>query len=166
MVAVIEAAAPAPRPAPPPDDRYASLRASLTQQTASHRHAAVLRAAGRRVRLLREHLEAGLDMLAGNRREERVVRAVLVHPEVREALVDTLATLRCPPTTGPGGEPEAAGVDPHVQALADVRELEAALSAAAGGQREGYARSRRAGLALLTYIDARLRRSAGGRVAA
>ena len=166
---------PVTRPAPrratagPATDRYATLRAALAHESASQRHAAVLRAAARRVRQLREHLEAGLDMLAGGRREERVVRAVLVHPEVRDALADTLATLRGqPPAADPRPTPSSApaGDDPHLRALADVRELEAALCAAAAGQRDAHARSRRATLALLTYVDGRLRRSGGRRVAA
>ena len=159
-----------PRPAPSPaTDRYATLRATLAHQTASQRHAAVLRATARRVRQLREHLEAGLDMLAGSRREERVVRAVLVHREVRDALADTLITVRGQPPAAdpaPATRPAPAGDDPHLRALADVRELEAALGAAADGERDAHARSRRAALGLLTYVDARLRRSGGRRVAA
>jgi len=155
--------------APATTDRYATLRAALAHETASQRHAAVLRAAARRVRRLREHLEAGLDMLAGGRREELVVRAVLVHPEVRDALADTLVTVCGQPPGAdprPPTRPAPAGDDPHLRALADIRELEAALCAAAAGQRDAHARSRRAALALLTYVDARLRRSGGGRVAA
>jgi hypothetical protein len=159
-----------PRPAPAPvTDRYASLRAAQAHETASQRHAAVLRAAARRVRRLREHLEAGLDILAGGRREECVVPAVLVHPEVRDALADTLVTLRGRPPSAdlqPPTRPAPAGDDPHLRALADVRELEAALCAAAAGQRDAHGRSRRAAVALLTYVDARLRRSGGRRVAA
>ena len=154
------AAAATPRPAPAQvTDRYASLRASLLQQAVTERHAAVLRSAARRIRLVREHLEAGLDMLTGNRREQRVVPAVLVTPVVRAALAEMLVSLRGRAASGED-HPGAAGVgdDPHLRALALVRELEAALLAAATGRRDAQGRSRRAALGLLTYVDAELRR--------
>jgi hypothetical protein len=159
--AIAPAAAAAPRrAAAPATDRYASLRASLLQQAVNDRHAAVLRTAARRVRLLREHLEAGLDMLAGHHREQRVVQAVLVHPVVRGALAEMLVTLRGQAAAGED-HPVApgAGDDPHLRAVALVRELETALLAAATGQRDAQGRSRRAALGLLTYVDTELRRS-------
>jgi hypothetical protein len=128
--AIAPAVAAAPRrAAAPATDRYASLRASLLQQAVNDRHAAVLRTAARRVRL-------------------------------RGALAEMLVTLRGQAAAGED-HPVApgAGDDPHLRAVALVRELETALLAAATGQRDAQGRSRRAALGLLTYVDAELRRS-------
>ncbi|HEY2706268.1 MAG TPA: hypothetical protein VGL20_21510 [Candidatus Dormibacteraeota bacterium] len=148
------------RPSPPPQtSRYASLRASLAQEAVNQRHAAVLRSAARRMHLLRGHLEAGLDLLTGERREERVVRAVLVHSEVLEALGEILATLGGQPTTP---EPEAVaalGADGTAhRALALVRELEDGLAAAGTGRRDAQAPARRAAVELVGYVGSELRR--------
>jgi hypothetical protein len=159
-------AAPAAATPPPPraavpqqPSRYADLRASLAQQAICERHAAVLRAAARRVRLLRGHLEAGLDLLAGDRREERVVRSVLVHPEVRDALAELLLSLGGPPPPAerPETEPHSAS-EQALRALDLVRGLEEALVAAGGGRRDAQAPARRAAVELLGYVDSEVRR--------
>jgi|HubBroStandDraft_6_1064221.scaffolds.fasta_scaffold316078_1 hypothetical protein len=149
-----------PAPPPPPTSRYASLRASLAQEAVNQRRTAVLRSAARRMHLLRGHLEAGLDLLSGGRRQERVVRAVLIHPEVFDALAEMLTTL--------GGQPTASerrvavaltGAEAAARALALVRDLEGALAAAGAGRRDAQAQARRAAVELLGYVDSELRRS-------
>jgi hypothetical protein len=153
----------APRrpPAPPPQiSRYASLRASLAHEAVSQRRTAVLRGAARRMHLLRGHLEAGLDLLNGGRREERVVRAVLIHPEVCDALAEMLTTLGGQPTASERQSAVApAGADAARRALALVRDLEDALAAAGAGRRDAQATARRAAVELLGYVDSELRRS-------
>ncbi len=145
------------RPPPPQTSRYASLRATLAQEAVNQRRAAVLRTAARRVHLLRGHLEAGLDLLAGDRREERVVRAVLVHSEVLEALAEILTTLGGPPTAREAVAAPGGGGTPR-RALALVRELEDALAATGAGRRGAPAPARRAAVELLGYVGSELRR--------
>ncbi|MDB5067813.1 MAG: hypothetical protein JWM18_4247 [Chloroflexi bacterium] len=147
-------------PPAPPTSRYASLRASLAHEAVNQRRTAVLRSAARRVHLLRGHLEAGLDLLGGGRRQDRVVRAVLVHPEVFDALAEMLTTLGGQPTAS---ERQAAvaltGAEAAARALALVRDLEGALAAAGAGRRDAQAPARRAAVELLGYVDSELRRS-------
>jgi hypothetical protein len=149
------------RPSPPPQiSRYASLRASLAHEAVNQRRTAVLRGAARRMHLLRGHLEAGLDLLSGGRREERVVRAVLIHPEVCDALSEMLTTLGGQPTASERQSAVApAGADAARRALALVRALEDALAAAGAGRRDAQATARKAAVELLGYVDSELRRS-------
>ena len=151
---------PAPPPPPPPTSRYASLRTSLAHEAVNQRRTAVLRSAARRMHLLRGHLEAGLDLLSGGRRQERVVRAVLIQPEVFDALAEMLTTLGGQPTAS---ERQAAvaltGPEAAARALALVRDLESALTAAGAGRRDAQAPARRAAVELLGYVDSELRRS-------
>jgi hypothetical protein len=88
------------------------------------------------------------------------VRAVLIHPEVCDALAEMLTTL--------GGQPTAserqsavppAGADAARRALALVRDLEDALAAAGAGRRDAQGSARRAAVELLGYVDSELRRS-------
>ncbi|HEV7465403.1 MAG TPA: hypothetical protein VGP96_03830 [Candidatus Dormibacteraeota bacterium] len=160
-IAVEPAGGASRRPSPPPQtSRYASLRASLAHEAVNQRRTAVLRSAARRMHLLRGHLEAGLDLLSGGRREERVVRAVLIHPEVLEALAEMLTTLGGQPTPSERRAAVAVtGAGAAGRALALVRDLEDALAAAGAGRRDAQAPARRAAVELLGYVDSELRRS-------